>query len=168
MTNWLAPNPFEPWEVSQQRLQALVVAEQDPTEEEVGEALRPIGLSTTLVAHEASRVLSLSGGGSRAVLKEAALPGKFYDAVEIVRSLRRRRAKGAARSGRSRRLVAKLTAEDRSHLDYLKGVEKRNLEEARRFEHALGKGNWRAKVHRRAAQEATRHRKAFEQKVLDR
>lgn len=164
MTNWLATNPFksnpESWEVSQQRLQALVAAEQDPTEEEVSEALKPIGLGNDLVAHEASRVMILSGGGPKAALKEALIPRstpQLYDATEIVRSLRRRRS-------RPRRRMKKLTESERAQLDYLKREEKARLEEAREVEKSLGRGNWRARVYRRKAQDATRQRKKFEEK----
>lgn len=167
-------NAGEPWEIASERLRALPAI---PTEVQVAHALAPLGISTYLLGHEASRVLALMNvsGGRTAYLKAAAIPGSVppsYSAVRLVAAVHARRAGSRATSQSSaarRRALAALPEAQRSYLASAVASEKAAMEQAQAYEKLAKLGTspaWVARSHRATANEAKRRRIALEDQLL--
>ena len=166
----------EPWDLAAERLQALP---HPPTANDVYHALEPIGLSTTLVDHEASRVLALLDvrTGKSAALAAARLSGagpRHYDAVRLVAAVQDRRSqqRAAGRSNATRnRALTGLSDTERSELEYARLREKDAIEVARAHESLAKKGlmpTWASRSKRVEARNRTAARKAIEDRLARR
>ena len=166
----------EPWEDARDRLQALPA---DATEAQVAHALEPIGLGghggypSSLVGHEANRVLALLDAGRlKSTVLSQARRGEHYDATALVRAVHAaREAKRTASGAKSKRTSAirSLPEDSRRRIEFAKHVEAQAIDKAQAMEALAKLGTspaWAARVARRTAQDETAARKRLEDELL--
>lgn len=171
-----ASSTGEPWEIAQERLRALPA---DATESQVADALEPIGLGghggypSSLVAHEANRVLALLDAERlKSVALREARRGEHFDATALVRAVHAaREAKRVASGARSKRTVAlgSLSEDGRRRIEFARHMEARAIEKAQAMEALAKLGTspaWAARVARRTARDETAARKKLEDELL--
>jgi hypothetical protein len=145
----------------------------------VAAALEPIGLGghgghpSSLVGHEASRVLSLMDAEKlKAAVLAKARRGQHYDATALVRAIHEVRATKRETSGeRSKRTAAirSLPEVDRHRIESARHREALAIQKAQAMEALAKLGTspaWAARVARVMAQDETKRRKQVEDEAL--